>query len=752
MSIQREELEVGDGPAEKKASRSFFNKASRERLARYLLAAKAEQADEHSKPWWMVLCLTGVDYFSTLAYQPGIAALAAGALSPFATLVLVAFTIFGALPMYKRVAENSPYGEGSIAMLAKLMRDGWTRLMIIMIIIGVVMMAFVITKTLSASDAAQHFVENPFIEHFREAHKGGIIHLLTSKIIVAEFLLAALGTVFMFGFSEAIGLAVVIVVPFLALNAWVIGKALLVLIQSPEKIQFYSGYLSGSGTNVFMIIALTIIVFPRLALGMSGFETGVVVMPLVRGSKGEKKGEVKGRIRNTKLLLATAAIMMGIYLITSSVVTSTLIPPEAFFPKVEELSEQQRQELAALPAKIGRPVDMSLLGAANGKALSYLAHTYLGEFWGGVYDANTIIILWFAGASAMAGLLSIIPRYLPGLGMAPEWARATRPLVLILTAIDMFTLWYFDANVDKQAGAYSTGVLVFMGSGAVAVAIAVGLLYRAGEATKRVFYWYIAVAFIFGYATVVNIWERPDGLWIAIIFILGIFLTGLASRHWRRFEFRCDGFDVTPEACTMLAEAIKGHNDLKMILIKKANPSVADLEKKMLGTKKTQWLGTNGRIPIFLHGSVGNAANFTGIVKVVAHTLVDDTTGKVYRIMNLENCSSVPNNIGAFMDYLNEQYILVHGSDIPMYVVKAQTAELQAEQGVTAETEHNADDHLQVNLNAHWENSRESWISEKLRHHFRGHGNIPQRVVRTLQHNDESWEKMKNWKLVVHVA
>src|SRR4051812_30897158 len=216
----------------------------------------------HKSEWWKVMCLTGVDYFSTLGYQPGIAYVAAGLLSPIATLILILLTLFGALPIYNRVAQHSPHGQGSISMLEELL-PRWKGKAFVLVLLGFAATDFVITITLSAADATAHVVGNPFVPK-----------AFNHPIVLTFVLLALLCAIFLKGFKEAIGLAVVIVFVYLALNVVVIGTALVHVVQRPELIPTWRDNLYHDHGSVLGMIGIALLLFPKLALGLSGFETG----------------------------------------------------------------------------------------------------------------------------------------------------------------------------------------------------------------------------------------------------------------------------------------------------------------------------------------------------------------------------------------------------------------------------------------------------------------------------------------------
>lgn len=578
-------------------------------------------------PWWKVMCLTGVDYFSTLGYQPGIAFLAAGALAPFATLILVLFTLLGALPMYKKVAEESPHGDGSLSMLENLL-SRWKGKMFVLILLGFVATSFIITITLSAADATAHIIENPFVhEHLR---------FLDHAVIVTLVLVALLGLIFLRGFNEAIGIAVGIVAVFLVLNVITITRGLYELgWEHPEAFANWQNLVwthSSVGGSAWWLVVAALWFFPKLALGLSGFETGVVVMPLVKSDvklDPQRKAVIRhgfsemrideadkryleGRIRNGKKLLAGAAIIMSFMLVGSSIITSMLIPPELFQPG----------------------------GAAYGRAISYLAHKLLGEGFGTIYDISTILILWFAGASAMAGLLNIVPRYLPRYGMAPDWAKATRPLVLVFTIICAIVTLAFQADVTAQGGAYATGVLALMTSASLAVTISE---WRKRKGTWIVF---AAILLVFIYTMVVNIIEQPSGIQIAGFFILTIIATSFISRVVRSTEIRIDQIELDAAAQKFLDD-VEAEGEVRIVTNRRETGDLTEYRFKEHEKRVDNHIPSSDPV-LFYEVETGDASEFKGRLYIRGV----DVEG--YRILRTQ-APAVPNAIAAFLLYLRDK-------------------------------------------------------------------------------------------------
>ncbi len=601
MLKKQQHVQPGVAPSERPRRRGRFLDWLLEGQTRTREGPYEEEAPAHKHKWWQVMCLTGVDYFSTLGYQPGIAALAAGLLSPLATLILILLTLFGALPIYRRVAAESPHGEGSISMLERLL-SWWQGKLFVLMLLGFVATDFIITITLSAADATAHITENPFTPAFLQNH----------DILITLALVTLLGAVFLKGFKEAIGIAILLVGTYLTLNMIVIVYGMYEVLNHPISIINWEQALFTTYGNPLPMIGISLLLFPKLALGLSGFETGVAVMPLVQGNTDDAAEKPQGRIQNTRKLLTSAALIMSVYLLSSSIVTTILIPHEEFL--------------------VG--------GKANGRALAYLAHRDLGELFGSLYDLSTITILWFAGASAMAGLLNIVPRYLPRYGMAPNWTRASRPLVVMYTIIAFAVTIIFKASVDAQGGAYATGVLVLMSSAAFAVTLSA---WRRNQRSRTVLFTLITVVFI--YTTVTNIIERPEGIKIAAFFIGAIIIISLISRVWRSTELRTERIEIDEKAKQFIDEASRG--PLRLI----ANRLNAGDEAEYL--EKEQEVRQDNHIPkndpvLFFEVLVCDASEFEDVLKVKGVEVGP------YRVLRAES-AAVPNAIAAFLLYLRDQ-------------------------------------------------------------------------------------------------
>jgi hypothetical protein len=584
-------------------------KAPTKRFKDWLLRHRIEEVQgpeakegQEQHPWWQVVCLTGVDYFSTLAYIPGIAALASGALSPITTMLIVLLTLFGMLPSYRLVASASPHGQGSIAMLEKLL-SFWRGKLFVLFLLGFVATAWLFTITLSASSATEQIAGNPLVPDF----------LRERGVVMTLVLVAILGGVFLNGFREAIGIAIFLVGTYMLFNLIIVAVGFYQITTNPGTLSDWTNNLFTSYPGPAAMVGVSVLVFPQLALGLSGFETGVSMMPLVRGAEGDDPHRPEGRIRNTKKMLTTAALIMCFYLVTTSFVTTLLIPHRELEPG----------------------------GEASGRALAYLAHEYLGNALGSAYDLSTIAILWFAGASAMAGLLNIVPRYLPRYGMAPDWGRAVRPLVLLYTAVSFAIVVLFGASTTDQAAPYATGVLAMMTSAAIAVTLTAR---REGSRWAALGFGVVVVVAL--YATVANIVEQPTGIEIALISIAAIVVVSLASRVQRSTELRQERIEIDDVARDFIDDA-KTRDEIHVVAHRRRPSDNPEVYAAKLGEQCE-----DNHIPpeepvLFLEVDVEDASEFEDVLEVRGK----DVGG--YRVLRAQS-SVVPNAIAAFLLHLRD--------------------------------------------------------------------------------------------------
>lgn len=518
--------------------------------------------------WLWVLCVLGLDYFSTLAYQPSITFHETRRLGPLATAAVVLVTLFGALPVYCYLAGRSPGGQGALGILEQLVR-GWRGKTLVLMLLGFAATDFTMLKSLSLADAAVHVLNKQdgvraestgrFVRWLKacadEYCTDDVAPFITDQLVVTIGL-GIIATVFWFllrkGFTRNVMvLAVPLVALYLLMTGILIAGGFWFLYEHPVFVtDWYDQILRGefeipgarpSQDGWWVLVWMSLLALPNLALGLSGFEMGMILMPQVKGKSGEHPPRV--RIHNTRKVLVLAALIMSVFLLGSVFVTTLVIPSDEFV----RLSVEEG------------PVEAGVReGHANDRALAYLAHggatvgnepllPICGIVFGTLYDVVTVLILCLAGTSVMTALAALLPLFLLRFGMEFKWTQRWGLLLFAFAAINVLVTLWFHAKVEDQRGAYATGVLVMITCAALVTVADKRRAYRRSE-TKGWFLahalnvlYHLAVAAVFVLTTLAVVWRSPSGLGIAFCFIAAILGMSILSRAWRADEMRTIG-------------------------------------------------------------------------------------------------------------------------------------------------------------------------------------------------------------------
>jgi hypothetical protein len=604
-------------------------------------------------PWGGVLCVVALDYLSTLAYQPSIAYNAAGLLAPLATVVVVLVTLFAALPVYLYVAGRSPHGGGAVALLERLV-PGWRGKILILVLLGFTATDFVLTRTFSAAAAAEHLIHNPLPawqdlldQVARWCGEIGtsvdspladwVRHHADKQLAVTVVLLllsSLLGVLFFRGFTRGLlRLAIVVVAIYLLMNAVVLASGMSHLTRHPEIASSWcEKVLAGdwqtqiaphSAQTGWSLAAAAIALFPKLALGLSGFELTMIVMPLVRGSPADDPRRPRGRIRSTRLMLVSAALLGSIALIASATVTTLLVPKEAFTAD----------------------------GRAAHRALAYLAHggavvgaepnaplnPIFGLTFGTAYDFSAVAILCLAGMSVGIGLRDHVPPYLHRLGMDLNWSAYLGGLIYLFAAIKLVVTVYFRADLDAQRFAYATAVLALLTAAAAACAVDRWQTQATIPRWRRIPFLFGIVVCGFAVAMVEAIWSQPAGLRIASLFILAIVATSMISRALRSTELRFNGFEYVDDNSHFLWDSLRVMDFPVLVPHRTGLTSLASKEEAI---REYHRLPREEPV-VFVEVTLGDPSGFDNLP--LLEVLQED--GRF--VIRVERCSSIPHVLAA---------------------------------------------------------------------------------------------------------
>lgn len=533
---------------------------------------EAAPAPGYRAAWPLILGLIGLDYFTTLAYQPSIAFQAAGLLAPLATTALVLLTLLGALPIYAYVAGKTSPGHGSFSLFERNV-DGWRGKILILVLLGFCATNFVFTRTLSTADAAVHVVNNPlpgwqarldtWADAGREA-RTWIDHPAWRKIcdfwnrqIVTTLLLLLVNFLFWpiiwYGFTKRmVRVSLALVGLFVLLTVVILGSGLVHLCRHDELLSAWWRHVRAgdwqshrpawAGTDDGSLLAMSVWLLPKLALGLSGFEMSLIVMPVVRGRIGDDANRQAGVIANTRKLLLLSAVCMSILLLGSALVTTVLLSSTAL------LTPGQAHERALAYLAHGGAL-------ADGQAATVL-NPLFGPAFGTIYDIVTILVLCLAGASVSLGLRSVLPQFLTRFGMELRWASAVGFIYIVFNVFNLIITMVFKASVEAQRSAYAVSVLALMAAAGFAVALdlhRVGGLWRWLRTLPP-----LLVTVAFSAMALVICVRSPGSLLIAGLFIVTVVGSSFVSRWLRATEYRFQGFEFPTDKDRLLWDSIRG--------------------------------------------------------------------------------------------------------------------------------------------------------------------------------------------------